>query len=247
MGIQVLMVACHCTEANVTKQHIQYGVRQGIETYGILMMSHMISGEELLEQAKKMQEYGALGVLIMDSAGAYLPQDVRRKISTLVQGLDIEVGFHAHNNMGFAVANSVTAIESGASFIDATCRGLGAGAGNCQMEVLVAVLHKMGIQTGLDLYTLLDNSEQIIAPIMKKPIEINSVTLVSGIAGVFSGFAPHVEKAANKFGVDPRDIFMELGKRKVVAGQEDIIIDVASYLKQKKDLKQEDYQLESLL
>ena len=246
IGIQVLMVACHCTEANITKQHIQYAVKHGLETYGILMMSHMISADELLAQAKKMQEYGAHGVLLMDSAGTYLPQDVTQKIGTLANGLDIAVGFHAHNNLGMAVANSVAALQAGATFIDATSHGLGAGAGNCQMEVLVAVLHKMGIQTRLDLYTLLDNSEQI-ARIMKKPIEINSVTLMSGVAGVFSGFAPHVEKAAQKFGVDARDIFIELGKRKVVAGQEDIIIDAASYLKQKKDLKQEDYQLESLL
>jgi 4-hydroxy 2-oxovalerate aldolase len=246
LGVQVLMIACHCTEANVTKQHIRYAVKKGIQTYGVLMMSHMATGEQLLEQAQFMQEYGAYGILIMDSAGTYLPADVLSKIGTLVHGLDIGVGFHAHNNLGMAIANSIAAIQAGATFIDATSHGLGAGAGNCQLEVLAAVLQRMGIETGLDLYSLMDNSD-IVAGIMKRPIEINTVTLMSGLAGVFSGFAPHVEKAAKKFGVDPRDIFAELGKRKVVAGQEDIIIDVASYLKQKKDFKQEDYQLESLL
>lgn len=247
LGIQDLMVASHCTEANVTRQHIEYASNKRIKAYGVLMMSHMIGAKELLEQAKKMQDYGAIGVLLMDSAGAYLPEDVKRKVALLVEGLNVDVGFHAHNNLGMAIINSVEAIRAGATIIDTTSRGLGAGAGNCQLEVLVAVLHRMGIETGLDLYQLMDNSENIIAKMMKKPQEINSITLTSGLAGVFSGFAPHTEKAAKRFGVDIRDILIELGKRGVVAGQEDIIVDVAIYLKQKKKSKDKDYQIEALL
>ena len=246
-GIEVMMIACHCTEANITRQHIQYAVKNNIKTYGVLMMSHMLSAEKLLEQAKLMQEYGIKGVLLMDSAGTYLPKDVVEKVSTLVKGLEIDVGFHAHNNLGMAVANSLTAVESGATIIDACSRGFGAGAGNCQIEVITAVLHRMGYKTGLDLYQLMNNSENIIAKLMKELIEINDITLTSGLAGVFSGFAPHAKKAAIKFGVDVRDILVELGKRKVVGGQEDIIIDVANFLKQKKEFKDEDYQIELLL
>lgn len=229
IGIKALMVALHCTEANVTAQHIKYGAENKLDVYGVLMMSHMISAKELLVQAQMMQQYGAKGVLLMDSAGTYLPKDVEKKIGLLSKKLKIMVGFHAHNNLSMAVANSVAAVESGASFIDGTCRGLGAGAGNCQLEVLVAVLERMGYKTGLDLYKLMDNSEKIIAPIMP-PQTIDSTRLVSGLAGVFSGFAPLVEKAALRFKVDPRDILIALGKRGAVAGQEDIIVDFAMKL-----------------
>jgi len=245
-GIKVLIVASHCTEANVTRQHIQYGLQNGLEVYGVLMMSHMINANQLLEQALLMQEYGVKGIILMDSAGTYLPDDVTEKISTLVKGLNIDVGFHAHNNLGLAIANSLTAIKAGATILDVTSRGLGAGAGNCQLEVLVAILQKMGINTNLDLYKLMDNSENIIAKLMKQPLEINTVTLTSGLAGVFSGFAPHAIKAATRFNVDVRDILIELGKKKVVAGQEDIIVDVATFLKQKKDSSETNYSLESL-
>ena len=245
-GIEALQVASHCTEANVTRQHIQYARNKGLDTYGVLMMSHMISAKELLEQALKMQDYGAIGVILMDSAGAYLPEDVAEKVKSLVDGLEIDIGFHSHNNLGMATINAITAVKEGAKIIDGTAKGLGAGAGNCQLEVVVAVLHKMGIQTGLDLYAMMDNCENIISKIMQKSIEINAITLTSGIAGVFSGFAPHAEKAAKRFNVDVRDILMELGKRKVVAGQEDIIVDVAMYIKKKKEGKTTDFLLESL-
>jgi|SRR5882724_1337709 len=245
-GINVLMVASHCTEANITKQHIEYAVKKNLETYGVLMMSHMISTKELVEQAHLMQEYGAKGVLIMDSAGTYLPEEVTEKVSTLIQELKIEIGFHAHNNLGMAIANSVAAVKAGATIIDTTTRGLGAGAGNCQLEVFVAVMEKMGYDTKLDLYKLMDNSDYI-ATVMKKPQEISSIGLTSGLAGVFSGFAPHAVRHAKTFDLDPRDILMELGKRKVIAGQEDIIIDVALYLKNKKKAKTESDEIEALL
>lgn len=233
LGIETLMVACHCTEANITRQHIEFVTKNGVKAYGVLMMSHMISATELLSQAKLMQEYGASGVLLMDSAGAYLPEDVTKKVGLLAKSLKVDVGFHSHNNLGMAVANSVAAIRAGAKIIDATTRGLGAGAGNCQLEVIVAVLHKMGIKTGLDLYKLMDNSENIVLQIMRKPQEITDIELTSGLAGVFSGFAPHAKSAAKRFDVDVRSVLVELGKRKVVAGQEDLIVDVAVYLKKK--------------
>jgi len=235
IGIDVLMVASHCTEANITQQHIKYAINNGIKVYSVLMMSHMASAQVLLEQAKLIQDYGSSGILLMDSAGAYLPNDVAIKISTLVKGLKIDVGFHAHNNLGLAISNSLIAVENGATIIDACSRGLGAGAGNCQLEVLVGVLTKLGYKTGLDLYPLMDNSENIIAKLMKKPLEIDYITLMGGITGVTSAFAPHVKKAADRFNVDPRDILIELGKRQVVGGQEDIIIDVATFLKEKNE------------
>ncbi|MDP2632284.1 MAG: 4-hydroxy-2-oxovalerate aldolase [Candidatus Curtissbacteria bacterium] len=245
-GCEAMMVASHCTEANIMRQHIEYCAKRGLLTYGILMMSHMISARELLTQAKLIQEYGARGVLLMDSAGAYLPEDVSQKIATLVSGLSVDVGFHAHNNLGMAIANSVAAVKAGAKILDCTSRGLGAGAGNCQLEVIVAVLLKMGYKLDLDFFKLMDNSEKIISKIGQGQV-IGSTSLTSGLAGVFSGFAPHIKKASRKFGVDARDILIELKKRKVVAGQEDIIIDVAMNLRNKKKAKKEDYSIEALL
>lgn len=246
-GVQTLMVATHCTEANVTKEHLLHAKKKGLTTYGVLMMSHMIPGKELLAQALLMQEYGVKGVLLMDSAGAYLPEDVKEKVGILVNGLSVDVGFHAHNNLSMAVVNSVAAVEAGATIIDTTARGMGAGSGNCQLEVFVAVIEKMGVKTGLDLYTLLDNSDKIIAPIMTKPQVIDGIGLTSGLAGVFSGFGRHAVSAGKRFGVDPRDILVELGKRKIIAGQEGIIIDVALFLKNKKSVKNKAAEIEALI
>ncbi len=245
-GLQVIMIASHCTEANVTRQHIEFAKSNGVDAYGILMMSHMLPASKLLEQAKLMQQYGVIGVILMDSAGAYLPSEVKEKISTLVENLTVDVGFHAHNNLGLAVANSITAVQSGATILDTTSRGFGAGAGNCQMEVVIGVLHKLGYRTGLDLYKLMDISENIVARFMTRPQEINNLTLSSGLAGVFSGFAPHALEASIKYDVDVRDIFMELGRRNIIAGQEDVIIDVAMNLKQTKEKNDENFQIESL-
>src|SRR3984957_547776 len=156
IGVDVFRIASHCTEADITERFLNYARKQGRTAYGVLMMSHMASPEILLEEARKMEAYGAETLIVMDSAGAYLPDDVRRRISTLVDGLQIPVGFHGHNNLSMAVANSVAAIEAGASVLDACARGFGAGAGNTQLEALVAVLHKLGYQTGIELYDVLD-------------------------------------------------------------------------------------------
>lgn len=247
IGIDVLMVAAHCTEANITKQHIEYGVKKGVEVYGVLMMTHMLDEKNLLAQAILMQSYGASGVLLMDSAGALLPQDVKKKVNKLVSNLKINVGFHAHNNLGMAIANSIAAIDVGAKIIDGTTRGLGAGAGNAQLEVIVAVLLKMGYKLDLNLLQMMDNSEKIISKIMTKPQEISEVSLTSGLAGVFSGFAPQTRMAAERFGVDPINILIELGRRHIVAGQEDIIVDIAANLAQTKKIKAQDNSIEALI
>ena len=225
-GVEVLFVASHCTEANVTKRYIKHSK---VLTYGVLMMSHMADKLKLLEQAKLMENYGAAGVLLMDSAGAYLPEEVESKINFLANNLTIPVGFHAHNNLGMAVINSVVAVKNGATLIDATTRGFGAGAGNAQLEVVLAVLEKLGYDTEVDLYSLFKGSEVIAK--LKEPQLISPLSIMSGLNGVFSGFAPLVIKAAHKYKVEASDIFRELGKRKVVAGQEDQIIEVAKFLK----------------
>jgi 4-hydroxy 2-oxovalerate aldolase len=226
IGVDVIRIASHCTEADITQRHLGYVRERGKEAYGVLMMSHMASATVLVEEAQKMELYGAEGIIIMDSAGAYLPSDVQEKISALVNGLKVPVGFHAHNNMGMAVANSITAIESGAKILDGTARGFGAGAGNTQLEVLVAVLEKMGYVTGIDLYKMLDASDIAESKIMKNVPIIKSESIVSGLSGVFSGFAKHVTRISSEYKVDPRDVYRELGKRKIVGGQEDMIIEV---------------------
>jgi 4-hydroxy 2-oxovalerate aldolase len=240
IGAEVVFVTCHCTEADTTQKYIQYASKQGKEAIGVLMMTHMLDAEGLLAEALKMQEYGASGVLLMDSAGALLPKDVAGRVSLLVKGLKIKVGFHAHNNLGMATANSLAAVEAGAHFIDATSRGFGAGAGNGNLEVIAVVLQKSGFETGLDLYKLMDMSDNVTSKFSEKPPDINGITITSGLAGVFSGFCPIVVKTAQKFGVDPRDILMELGRRKIVAGQEDYITQIAVELASKKQSARRD-------
>lgn len=230
-GVDVVRVAAHCTEADITKRHIEYCRTRDKEVYGVLMMTHMAPSSVLVEEAKKMESYGAQGIIIMDSAGSYLPKNVKQKIHSLVQNLTIPIGFHAHNNLGLAIANSITALEFGASIIDGTMRGFGAGAGNAQLEILIAVLHQMEYETGVDLYKLLDFAELAEKDFIKIPY-VNSTSIVSGMAGVFSGFAKPVERVARQYNLDPKDIFFELGRRKVVAGQEDLIIEVAVNLAQ---------------
>ncbi len=226
IGVDVVRIASHCTEADITQRHIGYVRERGKEAYGVLMMSHMASANVLVEEAQKMEVYGAEGIIIMDSAGAYLPADVKEKVTALVNGLKVPVGFHAHNNLGMAVANSIVALEAGAKILDATARGFGAGAGNTQLEVLVAVLERMGFVTGINLYKMLDAAEIAEENIMKSVPFIKSESIISGMAGVFSGFARHVSRISNEYKVDSRDVYFELGRRKIIGGQEDMIIEV---------------------
>jgi len=234
-GARVVRVATHCTEADTGIQHIQAAKKMGMMAVGFLMMIHMASPEKLLEQAKIFQAAGADYINLADSAGYLLPKDVTARVTTLLNGLDIPVGFHAHNNLGLAVANSIAAVEAGATYIDVTCRGLGAGAGNCQGEVLASVFNRMGIDTGVDMYALQDVAEDIVEPIMQRPQVIKTAPLMLGYAGVYSSFLLHTYRAAEKFGLNPRDILVELGRRRMVGGQEDMIVDVAYQLSQKKN------------
>ncbi len=233
IGVDLVREACHCTEADITERHIAFARDCGKEVIGALMMTHMVSKEILLEEAIKMQSYGAEGIVLYDSAGAYLPENVREKISYLVSGLNIPVGFHAHNNLGMAIANSITAVESGAKIIDGAIRGFGAGAGNAQLEVLAAVLEKMEYETGISLYKILDAAEIAQENIIEELPTIKNLSIISGLSGVFSGFSKPVSRVAKEYELDARDIFVELGRRKVVAGQEDLIVEVALDLKKK--------------
>ncbi len=234
LGVDLFRVGAHCTEADLTQRHISYVRNVGKEAWGILMMIHMTSKDVLLEEAKKMQSYGAQGIVLMDSAGASFPHDVTEKIGTLAGGLDVPVGFHAHNNLGLSIANSIAALESGARIVDGTARGFGAGAGNAPLELLVAAMHRLGYKFKADLYKVLDAGE-LAAELFAENLPVsNAVTIVSGLAGVFSGFAKPVIRAAKQMDIDPRDVFFELGKRKVVGGQEDLILEVASQLAQQK-------------
>lgn len=232
LGVDVVRVASHCTEADICERHISFSRSMGVEVWGCLMMSHMITPGLLLEQARKMESYGAEGVVFMDSAGHFLPGDVRQRVELLTSELSIAIGFHAHNNLGLSIANSIAAAEAGATLLDGCARGFGAGAGNAPIEVLVAVLQRLGYRTGIDLYKILDAADLAEQTLMKEIPAIRSVSVVSGIAGVFSGFMKPVNRIAKQFNVDPRDVFFELGRRKIVAGQEDIILEVAREIAQ---------------
>ena len=231
IGVDIVRVGTHCTEADISERHVQFAAKNGVEVVGSLMMSHMVDKHRLLEEAKKFQDYGASGVSLYDSAGSYLPAEVKEKISFLVENLKIKVGFHAHNNLGMAIANSIAAVNAGARIIDGCIKGFGAGAGNAQLEVLVAVFEKLGIKTGIDLYKVLDCADLAEEAFVKVAPTIKPTSIVSGLAGVFSGFSKHVDRIAEQYGVDPRDVFFELGRRNAVGGQEDLIIEVASLLR----------------
>jgi 4-hydroxy 2-oxovalerate aldolase len=247
LGVEVFKIGTHCTEADTTKEHIEFLSNKNHEVYGILMLCHMANPQRLLEEALKMQSYGADGVILMDSAGALLPDDVKLRVEAIVDGTNVKVGFHAHNNMNMATANTIEALKSGATIVDGTTRGFGAGAGNCQLEVILAILQKMGVPTGVALYNILDLSDNIIANEIGYKGGISPLNIISGLSGVFSAFDEKVKKAAEQFNLDARDIFIELGKRNVVAGQEDLIVDVATHMYQKQQKDNASYILESLL
>lgn len=226
-GAKMVRVATHVTEADIGQQHIGLAKKRGMVAVGFLMMGHMAPPEKVLEQAKLFESYGADVVYFADSAGAMLPGDVRRKIGLLREHIGVPIGFHGHENLSLAVGNSLAAIEEGATYVDSTLRGLGGGAGNSPTEALVAVLDKAGYDTGIDLYGVMDAAEQVVQPLMHRPQQISNTSLTLGYAGVYSSFLLHACRAAERFKVEPRDILVELGRRKIVGGQEDTIIDVA--------------------
>jgi len=228
-GISTIRVATHCTEADVSEQHIGMGREMGLDTVGFLMMAHMIRPDALVTQAKLMESYGANCIYCTDSAGYMLPDDVTARIALLRRELkpETEIGFHGHHNMSMGVANSLAAIEAGADRIDGSVAGLGAGAGNTPLEVFVAVLNRMGVEHGVDLYRIMDVAEDLVVPMMDQPIRIDRDALILGYAGVYSSFLLFAQRAAKKYGVSSRDILVELGRRRTVGGQEDMIEDLA--------------------
>lgn len=227
LGVGMARIATHCTEADISEQHIKTAKELGMETIGFMMMAHMNSPEGLVEQALLMQSYGADAIYIADSAGAMTTEDVRRRVNALVSALEVPVGVHAHNNLSMAVANSIAAYEEGASNLDGTSAGLGAGAGNCPTEILAAVSNKYGIQTGVDALKLMDVAEEVVRPMMPRQQVIDRAGLILGYAGVYGSFLLHAQRAAERYNVSQAEILMELGRRQVVGGQEDMIIDVA--------------------
>lgn len=234
-GTQIVRIAAYCTEADVSREHLELAKEMGLEAVGFLMMAHVCPPELLVEQAKLMQSYGADCVYVVDSAGALLPDGARARVAALKDNLEIEIGFHAHDNLGVAIGNSIAALEAGADQLDGSLRGMGAGAGNAPTELIAAVLDRMGVNPGLDAFGLMDAAEFVIAPFIPfQPFpDRDAITL--GYVGVYSTFLLHARHAAERYGLDPREILAELGKRQAVVGQEDWILDVAVELARAKE------------
>jgi 4-hydroxy-2-oxovalerate/4-hydroxy-2-oxohexanoate aldolase len=228
-GVATVHVATHCTEADVAEQHIGLGRKLGMDTIGFLMMAHMTPADALVRQAKLMEGYGANCIYCTDSAGYMLPQDVTERISALRAALlpETEIGFHGHHNLAMGVANSVAAVEAGAVRIDGSAAGLGAGAGNTPLEAFAAVCERMGIQTGVDLFKLMDVAEDRVTPLMDQPVRVDRESLTLGYAGVYSTFLLFARRAGARYGIPARDILVELGRRGMIGGQEDMIEDTA--------------------
>ncbi|WP_230970290.1 4-hydroxy-2-oxovalerate aldolase [Nitrogeniibacter aestuarii] len=237
-GARSVHVATHCTEADTAPQHIAFCRKLGMDTTGFLMMAHLNDAKGIAAQGKLMESYGAQTVYVTDSAGYMLPQDVKDRIGALRDVLkpETEIGFHGHHNMGMGIANSIAAIEAGASRIDGSVAGLGAGAGNTPLEVFLAVCDRMGIETGVDLFKLMDVAEDIIVPMMDHMVRVDRDSLTLGFAGVYSTFLLHAKRAAERFGVPARDVLVELGRRKMIGGQEDMIIDTAMTMAKERGL-----------
>jgi 4-hydroxy-2-oxovalerate/4-hydroxy-2-oxohexanoate aldolase len=237
-GARSVHVATHCTEADTAPQHIAFARKLGMDTTGFLMMAHLNSPEGLAQQGKLMESYGAQTIYITDSAGYMLPADVKTRVAALraVLRSDTEIGFHGHHNMGMGIANSIAAIEEGASRIDASVAGLGAGAGNTPLEVFVAVCERMGIDTGCNLFKLMDMAEDIILPLMDHMVRVDRASLTLGFAGVYSTFLLHAKRASERFGIPTRDILVELGRKKMIGGQEDMIVDTAMTMAKERSL-----------
>jgi 4-hydroxy-2-oxovalerate/4-hydroxy-2-oxohexanoate aldolase len=237
-GARSVHVATHCTEADTSPQHIAFARKLGMDTTGFLMMSHLNDPDSLAKQGLLMEGYGAQTIYITDSAGYMLPDNVKDRVSALKAVLkpETEIGFHGHHNLGLGIWNSIAAIEAGASRIDGSVAGLGAGAGNTPLEAFLAVCDRLGIETGVDLFKLMDVAEDVIVPMMDHMVRVDRDSLTLGFAGVYSTFLLHAKRAAARFGVSARDILVELGRKKMIGGQEDMIEDTAMTMAKERGL-----------
>lgn len=231
LGVDVFRVATHCTEATLSKSHIEYLKSKDKTVLGVLMMSALADTKTLVENAKVMEEYGAEAVIIMDSTGTYLPKDVYERVGELKDVLSVDVGFHAHDNLGLAIANSLAAANTGAKYIDACIRGFGAGAGNAHLEMLIPVLEKSGYQIDIDFQKVIIEADKVMDYLVQVAPVSTPVNVLTGLNRLFSGFEKPIIKASKLFGIEYSSLIFELGNRKLVAGQEDLILEVAQKLK----------------
>jgi 4-hydroxy 2-oxovalerate aldolase len=233
LGVDIFRIASHCTEASITKTHIEYLKNKGKTVFGVLMMTALADTFTLVNEAKKMQDYGAEAIIIMDSTGTYLPEDVSERIGALKDNLNIQIGFHGHNNLGCAISNSINAAVNGASIIDVCMRGFGAGAGNTQLEILIPVLHKYGYSTNIDFNKVIVEADNVLNYLIQNVPTISPINILTGLNKIFSGFEKPIIKASKLNGIEYSSLIFELGNRKLVAGQEDLILQIAQTINKK--------------